>query len=454
MIIRPRLNDYHNIQLRQADVDFAIPFINEDIPLYVDPFLLWKSPSQQDNALHTVIINSFNFLGDLSITDLASAVEILKELSECDEVGLGNSKTKHGKKIGNSMAQAILSTFKDIPQVRKSGFSHFEELQLLVENFSKDRISDITCNLVKSFLIDYTIQQCEELNIPTELVEIKYFENKSLKFEIETNKLPVHPESKDPILLVPKRWLRYMPWINFDSYFDEYLKKSKKLLSGRKISRVELLEYNRKNYGQVEEYVKRRRLRQKDCNNDPLFSQIPVLSSKRKLKTILDLPTGKTDNADRDYEENACQLLASILFPDLDFAQSQARTIRGVHIRDLIFYNNSSHKFLKEIHEKFSSKQVVFELKNVKEVTNTHINQLNRYLSGGMGDFGIIMARNKPQKKVLKNTIDLWAGQRKCILILDDDDLKLMCEIYSNKQRKPIDVINKKYVEFVRLCPS
>lgn len=37
-IVRPRLNDYHGILLLQDKVDFAIPFLDEDIPLYVDPF--------------------------------------------------------------------------------------------------------------------------------------------------------------------------------------------------------------------------------------------------------------------------------------------------------------------------------------------------------------------------------------------------------------------------------
>jgi hypothetical protein len=56
-IIRPRLNDFHNLPFRQEEVDFAIPFLDEDIPLYVDPFLLWKIASQQDNALHTSIVH-------------------------------------------------------------------------------------------------------------------------------------------------------------------------------------------------------------------------------------------------------------------------------------------------------------------------------------------------------------------------------------------------------------
>lgn len=454
MIVRPRLNDYHNLPFTQEQADFAIPFLNEDIPLYLDPFLLWKSPSQQDNSLHATIVNSFNYLGHLFLKNEKKAIRILKEISECDEVGLGNSKTKHGKRIGDKMATDILSTFRDIPEINKQGFTHFEELQLLINNFSKDRVSDISCNFIKSFLIDYTIQQCERYDIPIELTDINFFDTKQLRIVSEKTTIPVNPHSGDPILLVPKRWLRFVPWINFEDYFEEYTSISKKLLEGKPIPRIQLLEYNRENYDQVQAYIERKKIKQEDCKNDPLFNQIPILSSKRKLTTILKLPTGKIDNADQKYENNLCPLLASMLYPELDFAQPQSRTDEGVLIRDLIFYNNTSHKLLKEIYEKYESKQIVFELKNTREVNTTHINQLNRYLSEEFGSFGIIFTRNKPPKNVFKNTIALWSGQRKCILILDDEDLKLMCQVYESRQRKPIDVINKKFVEFLRACPS
>ena len=62
-IIRPRLNDFHGLPFVQKEVDLAIPFLDEDIPLYVDPFLLWKINSQQGNSLHTTIVNPFNQLG-------------------------------------------------------------------------------------------------------------------------------------------------------------------------------------------------------------------------------------------------------------------------------------------------------------------------------------------------------------------------------------------------------
>lgn len=454
MIIRPRLNDYYNLPFTQNEADFAIPFLDEDIPLYVDPFLLWKSPSQQDNALHSQLINSFNNLGRLFSTDETKAIEILINISECDEVGLGESPSKKGKKIGKELACNVLSIYKDIPQINKQGLSHFEEIQLLVENISKDRISDISANILKSFLIDYTIQQCEKFQIPTQNTEISYFDLKNWKIISEKISLPCNPNLGTPILFVPKRWLRFIPWINFEDYFANYISTSDRLSKGLPINRVEILEYNRKNYGLIQGYIKAKLLVQKDCKNDPLFTQIPILSSKRKLTTILGLSTGKTDNADLEYERNISPLLASMLYPELDFAQTQSRTDSGVLIRDLIFYNNISHPLMKEFYEKYECKQIVFELKNVNEMDSTHINQLNRYLTNEFGKIGIIFTRNKPPKNVYKNTIDLWAGQRRCILIMDDEDLKIMCQVYENKQRNPIDVINKKYREFMRSCPS
>jgi hypothetical protein len=90
-IIRPRLNDYHNLPFLQEEVDFAIPFLDEDIPLYVDPFLLWKINSQQDNSLHTLIVNLFNQLGYYYLQGKENeSRNILMELSECSEVVVYN----------------------------------------------------------------------------------------------------------------------------------------------------------------------------------------------------------------------------------------------------------------------------------------------------------------------------------------------------------------------------
>lgn len=455
-IILPRLNDFYNIPITQEEVSFAIPFIDEDIPLYVDPFLLWKSPSMQDNSLHLSITNCFNQLGYLIGNGKEKeALNIIIRASECDEVGLGNSKTKTGKRIGEKLGLKILNQFSSIPQIQKNGFIHFEEIQLLVDNFSKDRVSDIACNFIQSFLIDYTIEQSEKYGIPIEKVKLtNLYNSKTNTFGEEETHLPVNPNTKTPIIFTPKRWLKHVPWINTDDYFNSYYVKNIHKEGDEFPDKIKLLNFNRQNYDMVQAYTSIKEKQIENCKNDPLFTQIPITSAKRKIATITKLPTGKTDNADRKYEDNACQLLTSLLYPHLDFANEQSRTDSGVLIRDLIFYNNISSDFLRDIYETYDCKQMVFELKNVKEVSRDHIFQLNRYLNDQFGRFGVIVTRNTPPKKVIRNTIDLWSGQRRCILILDDSDLKMMSQVFESKQRNPIEILKKKYIEFIRMCPS
>lgn len=457
VLIRPRITDYHDVALSQSQLDFAIPFFDEDIPLYVDPFLLWKSPSQQDQALHTAIVNSFNQLNHLLHRGKESeARDILIVASECDEVGLGHSKSKKGLRIGPAKANEILALFRDIPEYNKHGFLHFEEIQLYVRDISADRVSDICSNFIKSFLIDFTMQQCEELGIPVEQATLprlySYRDNRFLADQRFF--LPVNPESKQPLIFVPKRWLRFAPWINFDDYFRDYCPRDEVFNPGEPERPVKVLNFNRQHYEVVRGYVEAKERTQEDCKNDPLFKQIPVSSAKRKLSSVKRLPSGKKDNADRKYEDHLAQLLASLLYPHLDFADEQSRTDSGALIRDLIFFNNRSIDFLQEIHEDYGNRQLVFELKNVKAIQREHINQLNRYLNTGIGEFGIFVTRNPLPKAMFQNTVDLWAGQRRCIIALTDEDISLMVNVFESKQRSPIDVVKKKYVEFRRACPS
>ena len=452
-IIRPRLNDYLNLPFCQEDVDFVIPFLDEDIPFFIDPFLIWKSPSQMDNSLHLTLINSINNLALQYQKNDENSIKTLVNCSECNEIGLGMSKTRTGKKFNRKTAEEILSLYKNIPQINKEGILHIETIQLLIDNIAEDRISDITACIIKSFLIDYTIENCKNNNIPIEKADIHCFDNKDNKIKEENVYLPLNPNTKQPIIFVPKRWIRKTNYINYNSYCNDYY-TPKILKTGEKPERIKVLLFNRKNFDMVQQYIKIKERQKDDCKNDLLFKQIPVLSVRKKLSTIINLPTGKTDNADKKYEEHLCALLATLLYPHLDFAQEQSRTISGVSIRDLIFYNGYSEIFLKEIFDKYDCRQIVFELKNVKEVNTDHVDQLNRYLSDSFGKFGIIFTRNNVPPNVFKNTVDLWSAHRKCIIFLTDDDLKLMCNVYESKNRTPIEVINKKYIEFKGKLPS
>lgn len=455
-LIRPRLTDYHGLAITQEEAAFAIPFLDEDIPLYVDPFLLWKSPSLQDNALHTALLSSFNHLGYLARTGRENeAIDTLITISECKEVGLGTARNKQGHKIGRPTAEEILNLFKSIPQIELGGFNHIEEIQLYVDQVGTDRISDITCSLIKSFLIDFTIDQCATVAIPTASTKLQtVFDYRTKKFQSESLDLPINPQNGDPILFVPKRWLRRQPWINVNDYADTTYAKITGPTEGPRIQRNVILNYNRHNYGAVQSYIKEKERTQADCQNDPLFRPIPVYSAKRKLAQILKIDPGKANKADKEYEDLVFQLLASLFYPQLDFAAEQSRTDSGSLIRDLVFYNSRAMDFLHDIYREYESRQIVFELKNVAQVEREHINQLNRYLTEQFGRFGVLVTRRPLPRPIFKNTIDLWSGQRRCIVALTDEDITLMVTVFESKQRLPIEVLKRTYLNFVRACPS
>lgn len=455
MLINPRLTDFHGIQCAQEQIDFAIPFFNEDIPLYLDPFLLWKSPSMQDNALHTSLMTFFNDLGAKFLAGQKDdAVNSLVLASECHEVKMGTSLTGKGRRISRRLAEEILDTFQLAERAGVHGFRHLEEIQLLVSGISKDRISDIACSFIKSYLIDYTIAQCSDLGIPVEKTQVdNIFHMQKRQPVSEQVGLPINPENKEPIILVPKRYLRFVPWINFDEYYAKSCPQDDNIQQPEELSRVAVLNFNRDNYGAIQEYIAQKERSAEDCKNDPLFSAIPALSAKRRLKQLLALPSGTQDLSHQKYEKAIEALFPSMFYPYLDFAAAQSRTDSGTSIRDLIFYNTANHHFLKQIYETYNSQQIVMELKNVNELSREHIDQLNRYMTHELGHFGILVTRHEPKKAIRQRIVDLWSGQRKCIIVLTDGDIEQMVDVFETKQREPIDVLVKKYVEFQRSCP-
>jgi hypothetical protein len=250
-----------------------------------------------------------------------------------------------------------------------------------------------------------------------------------------------------------QRAVRFVPWLSYDEYFEKYCPQDEISHIPEKLTRVEVLEYNRDHYGVVDAYIQVKERTFEDCKTDPLFSQMPIISAKRKLALIQKLPTGKDDNADKKYEAAMGQLLPSLLYPKLDFAQEQARTDSGVSIRDLIFYNTVSTPFLEDIYRSYGSRQITMELKNVAAVERGHVDQLNRYLADELGRFGVFVTRNPLKRAEMSRTIDLWSGQRKAIVALTDADIAQMVELFESKQRDPLDVVVKKYSEFKAKCP-
>jgi hypothetical protein len=134
-----------------------------DLPLFVDPFLLFTSPKPEYRNLHDEIIRYLCFLRDKSangnITEgLLKAWYCFPEVSQ-NRLGFCLSGS-NGSGLGLGFARALnanLNTlFNDFGTEKVTKGSHLEKLVLVREGVGKDNISDFTTNLIKGYLLKYT----------------------------------------------------------------------------------------------------------------------------------------------------------------------------------------------------------------------------------------------------------------------------------------------------------
>lgn len=133
-----------------------------DLPLFVDPFLLFHSDKAEYHALHEDIIKYLVFLRDKSSTALDAA--LIRSLYSFKEVKqnwlgftfLGNDGHGLGKDFAKSLHGALYSILTDFGSESITQSSHLEKLALIKEGVGRDSISDFTTNLIKGYLLEYT----------------------------------------------------------------------------------------------------------------------------------------------------------------------------------------------------------------------------------------------------------------------------------------------------------
>ena len=153
--VNPRLIDVFGSSFTQDDVDFAIPRLDEDIPLYIDPFLLWVSEKPDYRDLHQRLIGFFHVVAEKVVDhDAKRAARLLAGCEEQPALGLGYaSGSKRGSNIGPKLIAEILRVHRDVPQLRNGRMRHMEELQLVVPGMAEDRISDTAAAVLKDFFM-------------------------------------------------------------------------------------------------------------------------------------------------------------------------------------------------------------------------------------------------------------------------------------------------------------
>lgn len=136
--------------------------IVSDLPLFVDPFLLFNSDKTEYKQLHQDILKYLGFLRDKASVDLdpglISSWYRFKEVKQ-NWFGftlLGNGGSGLGKGFAVSMNESLGTILSNFGTEKITASSHLEKLALIKPGVGRDNISDFTTNLIKEFLLEYT----------------------------------------------------------------------------------------------------------------------------------------------------------------------------------------------------------------------------------------------------------------------------------------------------------
>lgn len=202
---------------------FNISLVN-DLPLFIDPFLLFNSKKDEYQKLHKNIIAYVSFLRDMAEagnikTGLIKSWFFFPEVKEnwFGYSTIGNKGSGLAKKFAESLYNNLNTIFQNFGSEEITTSSHLEKLCLIKDGVGRDNISDFTTNLIKGFLLNYTQKFCEE-NLDRSLLKIHSVPHASFNYQTRswaTEQYTLPTIGGQFVLLTPKDILtKDDTWIN------------------------------------------------------------------------------------------------------------------------------------------------------------------------------------------------------------------------------------------------
>lgn len=200
-----------------------ISLIN-DLPLFIDPFLLFSSKKPEYIKLHQDILKYLTFLKTKSEKGNISPAQRKSwyKFSEVKQNWLGyslngNGGSGLGEKFALAMSQNMHRVYSDLNEETITNTSHIEKVCLFELGIGSDNISDFTCNLIKSYFLDYTEKFAESFLDKSQIKRINvnkaYFDYDFERWATKSYNLPFH--KNDFVILTPLDLLaKDENWIN------------------------------------------------------------------------------------------------------------------------------------------------------------------------------------------------------------------------------------------------
>jgi hypothetical protein len=327
-----------------------------------------------------------------------------------------------------------------------------EETTLLIKGIGVDLVSDITTNIIRAPLIEYTQDMSLQYGIPLKegVPSGPLWDGNSKTWRNEFTRLPMTREGK--LILVPKVIVRRYPFYDLNRYFRGYLLED---LQTRHInantSLVHILQdgtpkvYKNaiiediggsdketivcetiKSPSSFERYKAEREKEPFDPLSHDEIADVKNVNHPnwdKLLSNVIDLPKGNASAS--VYEVSVEALLNALFYPDLVYPIAQHKIHDGRQRVD-ITYNNDAHKgFWRWVATNYTAPQIFVECKNYSsDIANNELGQILMRFSPSRGQVGIILSRAFKNKALFEQRCkDTVHDHRGYVLALDDADL-------------------------------
>jgi hypothetical protein len=339
---------------------------------------------------------------------------------------------------------------------------------LFIEHVSSDKISDLTTNLIRKPLIDYTQDQCALLDIPLkrQVPVGPTWDPESLSWRQNFYDLPV--VNRLPVIFVPKIIVRRRMCIDSQEFYNKHiltflqaehlaansglvrlLKNGSRVVYKRDVRRLnpfskDFLAQFVSGHPQVLERYKSLKGAQGALSARDFEEDFDESAFAKSLIAELRKVASGLSHAD-SYHSLMVGILEFLFYPKLTHPRKEVKLHGGRKRIDIVFTNWSQSGFWNSLKSDRATRAryVVVECKNYTEdIGNPEFDQLTGRFGHMRGFFGIICCRRANDEGVIiRRSNDAANDGRGIVLVLTDNDLAAMLKCVEDNRRSVIPVI-------------
>ncbi|MEA4975054.1 MAG: hypothetical protein VB046_04890 [Paludibacter sp.] len=453
-----KISQIYNLNKSQAELDFVDIDTSTDLPLFLDPFFLSKKPDTWSIEATLTLKSFFQNVIDLIRNNQEAEAKLLFEhLHEPNTTCLGMSRgNPQGKGVGALDTDKIYDSLLRSRAIQTGLIQDIEDNILFVENFGKDKLSDMTTNIITKHLVQYTLNQCELHNIPVQQnIPTGYFWNRhENEWQAEYSEMLVVNGKK--ILLVPKGIVSFSKGYTPDKYYNhfvleflqnDHLRMQTALVQRRNdgtrfVTKKSLKEINPQSKDFLRRFTRQHPevLEQFKENTDIEsltdleITEIDIQQVTQNLITKLQsIPPGS--EAASNFHNVIIGILEIIFYPHLINPVKEREIHDGRKRIDISFDNASKSGIFKRLSENFyiPCPYIFVECKNYsRDIANPELDQIGGRFSVNRGQVGFIVCRQIDDlPRFIDRCKDTYRDRRGLIIPLVDVDLIQILQNYN-----------------------